>query len=186
MRFALACSALSLLLLAAGCGHSSDGSSAASSKAGWKEFDPEKGKFSVSMPGDPQPISPTEMAGMSHVWGTTAGNLTYRVGYQDLSLDDSSPDQHALDERFDTYIETIGARESVDARDPRRPASVANTSGAEFSVTVPGKTPADKQVRRVQLCVAGGRMYRLDVTGPADVVASADADVFFNSLKIAR
>ncbi len=183
MRFALACSALTLLLLAAGCGHSSDANSGSSANAGWKEFDPEKGKFSVSLPGDPQPLSGLEMAGMTRAWGATAGNLTYRVGYQELSLDDSSPDQSAMDQRFDTYIDTLSEREGVDLRpgEGRRPTSVAHTSGAEFTVTTP-----DKQARRVQLCIAGGRMYRIDVTGPTEAVTGADADVFFNSLKIAR
>jgi hypothetical protein len=133
------------------------------------------------MPGDPQPLSSIDMAGMAKAWSATAGNLTYRIGYQELSLDDSSPDQTALDQRFDTYIETLPEREDVASREGRKPTSVARMSGAEFVVTTP-----DKKARRGQLCIAGGRMYRIDVTGPSEAVAGADADVFFNSLKISR
>ncbi len=177
MKFAFACVAVCALLTSVGCGRSSD---AGGTVAGWKEFDPEAGKFSIKMPGDAAPLKSWEMAGMK-AWGAKAGDVTYRVGYQELPMDFGAPDQARTDQMFDNYLGTLNITEDVNVHEPRKAANVAQVAGAEITVETP-----DKKFRRIAMCISGGRIYRADVTGSADAITGADPSLFFNSFKIGR
>jgi hypothetical protein len=177
MRFALSAVGLVLGLILSGCNSGSDAASA--SPSGWKEFAPEQEKFSVRMPGDPAPLVGNDMSD-SKAWTADGGNLVYLIRYK--QLDPSiEHDQRLIEETFDTEFETMGITENLYDLEQKKELSVAGVSGREIVGTT-----ADKKTKRIRICVAGGRLYRVEVTGANSAVASPDAEAFFNSLKIGR
>ena len=91
-------------------------------------------------------------------------------------------DQRLIEETFDTEFETMGITENLTDLDQKKELSVAGVSGREIIANT-----ADKKTKRMRICIAGGRLYRVEVTGAnSAAVASPDAEAFFNSLKIGR
>jgi hypothetical protein len=178
MRFALAAVGLVLALILNGCNSGSD--SASASPSGWKEFAPEQEKFSVRMPGDPAPVAGNDMSD-SKAWTADGGNLVYLIRYTQLSDPSIDQDQRRIEDTFDNTFDTMGITENLTDLDQKKELSVAGVSGREIIGTT-----ADKKTKRIRLCVAGGRLYRVEVTGANSAVASPDAEAFFNSLKIGR
>jgi hypothetical protein len=178
MRFALAAVGLILALVSSGCNSGSDAASA--SPSGWKEFAPEQEKFSVRMPGDPAPLAGNDMSD-SKAWTSDGGNLRYLIRYTQLSDPSIDKDQRRIEETFDNAFDTMRITEKLDDLDQKKELSVAGVAGREIIGTT-----ADKKTKRIRLCVAGGRLYRVEVTGANSAVASPDAEAFFNSLKIGR
>jgi hypothetical protein len=176
MRFALAAVGLVLALVSSGCNSGSDGAS----PSGWKEFAPEQEKFSVRMPGDPAPVASNDMSD-SKAWTSDGGNLRYLIRYTQLSDPSIDKDQRRIEETFDNTFDTMGITENLTDLDQKKELSVAGVSGREIIGTT-----ADKKTKRIRLCVAGGRLYRVEVIGANSAVASPDAEAFFNSLKIGR
>jgi hypothetical protein len=181
MRLALASIGLMAALISSGCNKEAD--SAGSSGAlpsGWKEFAPEQEKFSIRMPGDPV-LQPGNDAANTKVWTVDGGNLKYLIRYTPLSDPSIEQDLRRTEEAFDNTFDTIGITDNLDNLDQSKNVSVAGVAGREIDGTT-----ADKKSKRIRLCVAGGRLYRIEVTGTKEAVTSPDAEVFFNSLKIGR
>jgi hypothetical protein len=82
---------------------------------------------------------------------------------------------------FDVFAETLPTTDGIDIEDVKKQINFAGVSGREID----GAT-ADKKSIRIRIGVIGGRRYRADVTGTSEAVNSPDAEVFFNSLKVAR
>jgi hypothetical protein len=170
-----------LLVLLMICGCSSDGSgSTATSSGGWKDFEPEQAKFTIKMPGDPAPL-PKPDAAVANIWGSSAGNLSCSVRYTELTDPSLTQNQDKIEEIFDDVYSTIGLTEGLDNREQKRQVNFGGIAGREIDGTTP-----DKKATRIRMCIAGGRLYRADVTGSKEAVDSSAAEEFFNSFKVGR
>lgn len=176
MKRALILGGLFGLILLSGCfGKSASGPSS----AGWSGFDPEKGKFTVAMPGTPTEKPNKEGSGDS--WSSTADGMTYSVSYQQLNLPAGAADTDQAERVMDnevTYVDTI---EGGTITGQKKPLVVGGEPGRELDVDVDGKT-----MRRIRMCVAGDRLYKVEVSGPKDKVASSDADSFLDSFRVSK
>jgi hypothetical protein len=180
MRRLLESFGLLVLLAICGCNNDGSGSAAASSGGGWKDFEPEQAKFTIKMPGDPAPL-PKPDASIANIWGSSAGNLSYSIRYNELFDPDTAKDQDKIEGIFDDIYSSIGIKEQLDDRVQKRQINFGGIAGREIDGTTP-----DKKSTRIRMCVSGGRLYRADVTGPKEAVDSPDAEVFFNSFKVGR
>lgn len=168
-----------LLALIAGCNQgSADSPSSGDTDSGaWKDFGPEKDRFSVRMPGVPKPQTNPE--GLSQAWASEAGGVTYRIGYKEL-FDPSVSDDLAKSEAFfDTFTDTLKFAQETEVVEEKKHINIAGGPGREIVGTTP-----DKKLRRIRITLAGGRYYQIDVAGTKEAVNSPDVEVFFNSLKL--
>jgi hypothetical protein len=182
MRLALASIGLVLSLIPVGCSKSFDSAAASSgaTPSGWKEFAPEQDKFAVRMPGDPALRAGNDMSD-TKTWTSDGGNLVYLIQYTQLSDPSIEQDQRRIEDTLDNTFDTMEIKENLANLEQKKAVSLAGASGREIEGTTP-----DKKVKRIRLCIAGGRIYRAEVTGTKDAVDAPDAEAFFNSLKIVR
>jgi hypothetical protein len=179
MRRSLACCSLIVVAAICGCSNDGSGSAAASSGGEGKNFEPEQAKFTIKMPGDPAPL-PKPDPGISNIWGSTAGNLSYSIRYTDLFDPSVTQNQDKIEQIYDDIYNSIGLTDGLDNRDQKRQ-NFGGVAGREIDGTTP-----DKKATRIRIGISGGRLYRADVTGPKEAVDSPDAEAFFNSFKVGR
>ncbi len=167
------------LLALAGCSKTS--SSAATGT--WNDFDPESGKVSIRMPGEPKPILAGELKDINAArgWFVESGPVTYRLSYRELSPSSKVVDQDQIEGNFDDFREMLPIVENVKKLKEKKPLSVAKVSGRELDVVT-----KDGKSQRIQICISGGRFYRADITGPEDAINNVDGEMFFNSFTVGR
>ena len=180
MHRSLACFSLIVLSAIFGCSNDGSGSAAASSGGGWKDFEPEQAKFTIKMPGDPAPPKQKPDPSISGIWESTAGNLSYSIRYTDLFDPSVTKNQDKIEQIYDDIYNSIGLTDGLDNRDQKRQ-NFGGVAGREIDGTT-----TDKKATRIRIGIAGGRLYRADVTGPKEAVDTPDAEAFFNSFKIGR
>jgi hypothetical protein len=183
MRIALRYCGLVVVLTLSGCGKSGSESASGSSVAapsGWKETELDDGKFTIKTPGEPISL-PNRDASATKAWGVVAPNLNFAIRYTELPDPNAVADQDKIDAMLDDFAETLPITGGIDVQEVKKQINFAGVSGREIDGTM-----ADKKSIRIRICVVGGRFYRADVTGTGEAVNSPDAEVFFNSLKIAR
>jgi hypothetical protein len=177
MRRSLAC--FGLIVMSAICGCSNDSAGSAASSGGWKDFEPEQAKFSIKMPGEPAPL-PKPDPSISNIWGSTAGSLSYSIRYTDLFDPSVTQNQDKIEQIYDDIYNSISLTDGLDNRDQKRQ-NFGGVAGREIDGTT-----TDKKATRIRIGIAGGRLYRADVTGPKEAVDTPDAEAFFNSFKVGR
>lgn len=176
MKRALLFGGLVGLMLLFGCGKKSD---AGPSGAGWTGFDPEHGKFSLAMPGTPTEKPLNGSAGKS--WTSTADGLTYTVRYAELQIPDASADTDKAEQWMDNEVEFLLTIEGGTLTGQTKPLMVGGQPGREVVIDVDGKT-----VRRIRMCVAGNRLYRVEVSGPKDKVGTPEVNSFLDSFRATK
>ena len=164
------------LVLLCGCGKKSD---AGPSGAGWTGFDPEHGKFSLAMPGTPTENPSDGSAGKS--WSSSADGLTYTISYAELQTPEASADTDKVEQWMDNEVDIMLTIERGTLTKQQKPLMVGGQPGREVDIDVDGKT-----VRRIRMCVAGNRLYRVEVSGPKDKVFTPEVDSFLDSFKAAK
>jgi TonB family protein len=142
----------------------------------WKEYASEKGKFSVLLPGDPDPgyrPGPADSgAVISYVTNYQRDAKAWSVDYFDLPA--TPPDAGAvkklLERRRDSYAPRSGSEESL---------TLNGYPALEF------KSPIDDRdrVKIVRIILVKQRVYELWVVTQAKRVASEDVTKFFDSFK---
>jgi hypothetical protein len=183
MRIALGYCGLVAALTLCGCGKTGSESASGSSvtaPSGWKEVELDDGKFTIKTPGEPVSLTNRD-ASATKAWGVVAPNLSYSIRYTELPDPNAVADQDKIEAMFDDFAETLPITDGIDVQEVKKQISFAGVSGREIDGTT-----ADKKSIRIRICVVGGRRYRADVTGANEAVNSPDAEVFFNSLRIAR
>jgi hypothetical protein len=177
MKRVLVCGSLLGLMLLGGCGKkATEGPSA----AGWSGFDPEKGKFSVAMPGTPAE-SPLKSGSPGKMWTSQADGLTYSVGYEDVQLPPGAADTDQVQDFMNTEVEWMITVRGGTLAGQKQPLIVGGQPGREVDIDVDGKT-----LRRIRMCIVGDRLYTVEVSGPADKVSPPDIDSFLDSFKVAK
>lgn len=182
MRIALGYCGIVVAVTLCGCGTAGSGppGSGGAAPTGWKEYELDDGKFAVKMPGDPIAM-PSRDASATKAWSVSAGNLSYTIRYTELPDPGAVSDQDKIDALYDDFANTLPITDGIDIEEVKKQINFGGVSGREIDGTI-----ADKKSIRVRIGVVGGRFYRAEVTGAVEAVNSPDAEVFLNSLKIAR
>ncbi len=177
------CGLVSGMLLLGGCSGSGSGKNGETGSTGgvaeWKTFDPDHGKFSVELPGTPE-VQPGGNA-REKQWTVESGGVKYSIRYMDLRADgpaNAEWAQRQIEVRLDTFLMESSAQRKVEI-DKR--IELGGQSGLEVVFDLP-----DKSRNRLWICVAGTRMYWLQVSGTKDLVNSVTISRFPNSFKIGR
>ena len=159
MRVAIGYCGLAALLILGGCSakESSDSPTAANSgttsMAIVKEFNPEQGKFTIKMPGDPT-LEPAD-GSAAKAWSSHSGPLSFSIGYTTVGDSGSTPTEDQIKQDFDNISATLPITEKIVVTDEKTPITVAGVSGREIDGTT-----SDKKATRIRLCVVGNRRYR--------------------------
>ncbi len=164
----------------AGCSDESGGS--ALTPDNWREFEPEHGRFTIRIPGDPKPIPQNELDQANAGWSSTAGPVTYRISYRELGSGKKLLDDNQVEDEFDGFRDTqLKIVEAAKRVTEKSHITMAKVSARQFDVL-----RSDGTWQRVQICILGDRMYRADVSGPVEAIDNVDSQQFFNSLRVSQ
>jgi hypothetical protein len=176
MKRVLVLGGLMGLMLVCGCGKKS---TAGPTAAGWSGFDPEQGKFSVAMPGTPTETPLKNSPGK--VWTSSADGLTYSVQYAELAMPEGSAGTDKVEAYMDDEVSWLMTTQGGSFAGEKKPLMVGGQPGRETDIDINGKT-----LRRIRMCIAGNRLYSVEVSGPPDKVATPEVDSFLDSFKVAK
>jgi hypothetical protein len=149
--------------------------------APWTELSPEDKAFTIQFPGTPvkqveKIKTPTGTIDViSYALKPSKDRPAYLLSYSEFA---GQPDKLTPQQRLDKA--QAGALASTKGKlQSQKNFTLQGYPGRELLIA----TPEDQHLR-TQIYVVGDRVYQLIVVGPADQVASKDADKFFDSFKL--
>ena len=175
MKRVLVLGGLMGLMLLCGCGRKAVSGPSA---AGWSGFDPEQGKFAVAMPGTPkeEPLIGSD----GKMWTSEADGLTYSVSYEVLQIPNGTAETDKAQQLMDNEVEVfVKTTQGATLTGEKRTLMVGSIPGREVDVEIGGTT-----LRRIRMCIAGNRLYQVQVSGPKEKVGTPDVDSFLDSFRV--
>lgn len=175
MKRALVCGGLMSLMLLCGCWKKA--ATTGPSSPGWSGFDPEQGKFAVAMPGTPkeQPLVGSD----GKMWTSNADGLTYSVSYEVLQVPPGTSESDQAEQIMDNEVNfMVKTTQGAVLAGEKKPLMVGTLPGREVDIEIGGTA-----MRRIRMCLAGNRLYLVEVSGPKEKVTGPDVTSFLDSFK---
>jgi FimV-like protein len=156
-----------------------------SSDAGWREFAPEEGRFSILVPRTPRKTTETTETQIgtidTHIFVVTHGDFTYIMVYNDFPqrLINSSDSRAMLNGARDGAVESLGGRLLSE-----NSISINGFPGRELKVKV-SEGPYTS-VAQVRIYLVRNRLYQIYAIAPEARASSPDVKKFLDSFKLLR
>ncbi len=145
----------------------------------WREFAPPSGDFTVSLPGEPRPVTQTSDTERTQVnnplFMLETGEVSYVIGYTDLTYDLTEPGaiESALNNGRDQAVSKSGGE-----LESQKNITLAGHPGREMKVRL-----SDGSVIRARSYLVKRRLYQLIVVTSPALVDSPAVNRFFGSFK---
>ena len=155
-----------------------------SGSAGWREFAPEEGRFSILVPRTPRETTETVETEMGthdeHTFTVIHGDIAYIVNYGDYPQSLRNVDSRAmLDALRDGAVESVGGKLLSE-----RAISVDGYPGREVKIKV--SNDSETAIMQVRIYIVRNRLYYIYTIAPETRASSPDVKKFLDSFKLLR
>ena len=156
-----------------------------SGDAGWREFAPEEGRFSILVPRTPRKTTETTETQIgtidTHLFIVTHGDFTYLMVYNDFPrrLISSSDSRVMLDGARDGAVESLSGRLLSE-----HSISINGYPGRELRIKV--SDGPYTSIAQVRIYLVGNRLYQIYAIAPETRASSPDMTKFLDSFKLLR